>query len=540
MTNKEYSDFLIPDVLHDYDYYLKKYPKRKLKEGAMVTRFAPSPTGFLHMGSLYTSFATIQMAKQSGGVSFLRIEDTDQKRIVENGITGLINDFKKLNIEFDEDPIKGGNYGPYVQSERFDIYKAFIKKLIEDGSAYPCFMSKEELDSIRLNQEHSKKRIGIYGKYARCRDLERNTVIEKIKNGENFIIRLKSNGDFDNKIVLHDLIKGDIEMPQNDQDVVILKNDGLPTYHFAHAVDDYLMGTTHVIRGDEWVSSYPIHEELFRRLEFDLPNFCHISPITIKEGNTIRKISKRKDKEAAISYYNELGIPTEVIWLYLAAINNYDFESWYNENSDKSIDDFEFKFEHMPVGGSLFDFEKIRSISKIYFSRLKATALYDNLVKYTQEYDKEFNELIIKYKDYTINILNIEREVDRPRKDIDSYSCIKNEINYMYDELFNPEYKNKEYYSIEFLEDYINNYYNENDDKETWFNKIKELAPKYGYCSNNKEYKLNPDKYKGNISHACEIIRVSVTGREQTPDLYEILKLLGKEKIKNRIENFKR
>ena len=321
MTNKEYADFLLKTD-YDYNYYLEKYPKRALKEGQMVTRFAPSPTGFVHMGSLYTSFSDLQFAKQTNGICYLRIEDTDGKRTVENGVQGIIDDFNSLGISFDEDPIKKGKYAPYIQSEREDIYKAFAKKLIEEDKAYPCFCTEDDLNRIRELQEKTKDRLGYYGHYAKCRNLTRNEVIERINNGEKYIIRLKSNGSFLNKVILDDLIKGKIEMPENDMDVVIIKGDGLPTYHFAHAVDDHLMGTTHVLRGDEWVASYPIHDQLFKMLGFPLPKFCHIAPITVREGDTIRKLSKRKDKGAAISYYAKEGIPTDVIRLYLATVNN--------------------------------------------------------------------------------------------------------------------------------------------------------------------------------------------------------------------------
>ena len=540
MTRKEYSEFLVPNVEHDVAYYENKYPARVLEEGAMVTRFAPSPTGFVHMGSLYASFIDLQMAKQSKGVAYLRIEDTDQKREVENGIEGIIKDFKNLGISFNEGPSYGGEYGPYVQSERGDIYRAYVRKLIEEDLAYPCFCTPEDLDEQRHIQELEKERIGYYGTWAKCRSLSMDEVIEKINNGEKYIIRLKSPGSFSNKVVLHDLIKGNIEMPENDIDIVILKSDNLPTYHLAHAVDDHLMHTTHVIRGDEWVASWPIHEQLFKVLKFELPNYAHIAPITVKEGNTIRKISKRKDPEAAVSYYHKLGIPTEVIRLYLATINNSTFEAWYLQNPDKTIDDFTFEFDKCPIGGSLFDIQKLISISKVYFSALKATKVYEGALEYTKEYDAEFNELLTKYKEYSINVLNIEKEVTRPRKDISAYSDVRNYTWYMFDELYFKEAKfelDKEY-NIDLLKDYFDNYFDESDSKDDWFNKIKELAPKYNYASETKAYKQEPEKYVGHIGDVCEAIRVAITSLKATPDLYEILKLLGKERALKRIEFF--
>lgn len=543
MTNKEYAEILIPNVEHDWEYYEQKYPKRNLKEGAMVTRFAPSPTGFVHMGSLYTSFSDLQFAHQTGGVAYIRIEDTDQKREVENGIEGIIKDFNDLNIKWDEGPSYGGEYGPYIQSERKDIYQAFARKLIEEELAYPCFCSEETLDITRKNQEIKKARIGYYGKYARCRNYSKEQVMEKINNGEKFIIRFKSPGNYDNKVVLNDLIKGHIEMPENDLDIVIIKSDGLPTYHFAHVVDDHLMRTTHVFRGDEWVSSYPIHDQLFKVLGFELPKFGHIAPITIKDNGSIRKLSKRKDPEAAISYYYKLGIPTEVINLYLATVNNSAFEEWYTTNPTLTVDDYEFTFDKMPVGGSLFDIDKLMSISKIYFSRQKSEDIYENLLKYLEVNDPEFYELVKNNKEKTINTLSIEKYIARPRKDIASYSDYKKYFWYMYDELFTKdaydEVEFKEFYNGDILEDYINNYYNEHDDKDTWFNKIKDLAEKHGFAKEVKAYKANPESYKGHVGDICELIRVAITSKVQTPDLYEILNILGKNTLKERISLFK-
>ncbi len=540
MTRKEYSELLVPNVEHDVAYYEAKYPERNLEPGAMVTRFAPSPTGFVHMGSLYASFVDLQMAKQSNGVVMLRIEDTDQKREVENGIEGIINDFNNLNIKFDEGPSYGGNYGPYVQSERGDIYRAYVRKLIEEGNAYPCFCTPEELDEQRNIQELEKDRIGYYGTWAKCRTLTMDEVITKVNNGEKYIIRLKSPGSFNNKIILHDLIKGNIEMPENDIDIVLLKSDNLPTYHMAHAVDDHLMHTTHVIRGDEWVASYPIHEQLFKVLAHKLPKYAHIAPITIKEGNTIRKLSKRKDPAAAVSYYHKLGIPTDAIRLYLATINNSTFEAWYLQNPDKTIDDFHFEFDKCPIGGSLFDVQKLISISKIYFSAMKATDVYEGALKHTAEYDAKFNEILKNHKDYSINVLNIEKEIARPRKDISSFSDVRTFTWYMYDELYFDEatFDLEKKYNLDLLKDYVNNYYDENDSKEDWFNKIKEMAPKYNYASEMKSYKQEPDKYTGHVGDICEAIRVATTSLTATPDLYEILKLLGKTRILKRLEFF--
>ena len=545
MTDKEYSNFLIPNVEYDWTYYEEKYPKRNLSDGAMVTRFAPSPTGFVHMGSLYTSFSDLQLAKQTNGVAYLRIEDTDQKRQVENGIEGIIKDFESLGITWDEGPTQGGEYGPYVQSERGDIYRAYAKKLIEEGKAYPCFCSQKDKDEIKEIQEVNKERMGYYGTWAKCRNLSHEEVIERVNNGEDYIIRLKSDGDFNNRIVLEDCIKGNIEMPENDMDIVIIKSDGLPTYHFAHAIDDHLMHTTHVIRGDEWVSSYPIHEQLFRVLGFELPKFAHIAPITIKDGEGVRKLSKRKDPEAAISYYYNLGVPSEVIRLYLATVNNSNFEAWYSENPTSTIDDYTFTFDKMPVGGSLFDVDKLFSISRIYFSTLNKEEVYNGLLEYTKVFDEKFYNILNNNKEYALNVLNIEREKVNPRKDISCYKDIKMLNWYMFDELFNLLKEDYQFMRIVdkeeiklILKTYIDKYFDYNDDKDTWFSKVKLLSEKLGYAPEVKLFKKNPDDYKGHVGDVSTVLRVCLTTKSQTPDLYEIMNCLGKDKVIQRYKDF--
>ena len=545
MTNKELASLIFPNARDDIDFYEKKYPERNLGPDAVVSRFAPSPTGFVHMGSLLTAFIESFVPKITGGIFYLRIEDTDGKRSVENGVNGIIKDLKDFNIEINEGMTSEntwiGEYGPYIQSERKEIYEAYAKKLISEGLAYPCFCTEEDLTTMREKQEHKKTRIGYYGNWAKCRNLTNEERAERIKNGEKYVIRLKSPGKFENKVILNDLVRGKIEMPENDIDVVLIKGDGLPIYHFAHVIDDHLMRTTHVLRGEEWVSSYPIHTQLFNILRFKEPKYGHLGLVMkIDETGARRKLSKRKDPEAAVSYYHEKGIPIEAVKLYLLTIANSNFEAWLDANPNASIYDFKFDFKKMSDSGSLFDIEKLLNISKNYISKLSAKEVYDNLLKYTEEYDKDFNELITKYKEYTTNILNIEREQKKPRKDYASYKDIKNHIWYMYDELFNSnEYEfqkitdKQEINTV--LNTYITKYYNESDDKETWFNKIKELCDKLNYASNMKEYKENPDKFKGNVADVSTVIRVALTTKSMTPDLYEIMKLLGKERIMNRI-----
>lgn len=541
MNNKEYADYLIPNVLHDYEYYEKLYPERNLDDSAIVTRCAPSPTGKLHMGSLMQALTSLVYANQTNGVLYLRIEDTDHKREIEDGVNQIVKDFKNLDIDFNEGYSFGGNYGPYLQSERGDIYKAYAKKLIEKDLAYPCFCSEDDLNKIRELQESKKARIGYYGKYAKCRYLTKEQVLEKINNGEKYIIRLKSPGSFYNKAVLNDAIRGKIEQPENDIDIIIIKSDGLPTYHFAHAVDDHLMHTTHIIRGDEWVASYPIHEQLFKVLGFKLPTYAHISPINVKDGNTIRKLSKRKDPWAAMSFYDENGIPNDAIKLYLSTLINSNFEEWYNENPEKSFTDFKFSFDKMSVSGPIFDVEKLNNIAKTYFSRLPAEKIYDELLKYTKKYDEEFYQLVLNNKEYMLNILNIERGTDKPRKDIACYKDVKKYFWYMFDELFEKNhdmYEEMPNISEDLLKNYVNNIYDENSDESSWFSSLKEFADNNGFTSDRKAYKANPENYKGTTADFCKAIRIIITKKNQSPNLYDIIKLIGKDRLLKRIDKY--
>ena len=540
MTNKDLANLLYPDVTTTIDDLEKIYPERNLPNGAEVCRFAPSPTGRMHLGNLYASFIPEVISKQSNGVFIVRIEDTDQKRKIENGIELGINDLEHYNYKVDEHPIKGGNYGPYIQSQRIEIYHIVAKYLVSIGRAYPCFCSEEDLSEMREIQEKRKDRIGYYGHYAKCRNLSYDEIKEHIDNGDKWVLRLKSQGDFNKKIKFKDLIKGTIELPENDLDQVLVKSDGIPPYALAHVCDDHFMRITTVTRDDSYISSVPYHLELWNACGFKAPKFAHILPLNIKDGDSIRKISKRKDPEAAAVYYHEKGIPVEAIKLYFATLMNSNFEGWYLQNPTKSYRNFEFTFSKMSKSGPLFDLEKVINISKNYLSKLTAKEVYDNLLKWALEFDKEFAELITKYKEYTINVLNIEREQKKPRKDFSCYSEIKNHIWYMYKELFNNfEYEWQEIKDTNeiklILTDYIDNYYDINDDKDTWFNKMKDIATKYNYCHDVKGYKENPSKYKGSIIDISMIIRVAITSKSMTPDLYEIMKLLGVDEIKNRI-----
>ena len=540
MTNKELADLIFPNINKTIEDYEKMYPERNLKEGAMVTRFAPSPTGRVHMGNLFASFIPEVFAKQSDGTFILRIEDTDGKRAIENGVELILEDLKNYNYQIDEDPINGGNYGPYIQTKRKEIYQAFAKYLIEIGRAYPCFCTEEELSEMRKVQEEKKDRIGYYGHYAKCRNLTYEEVKKHIDNNDKFVIRLKSMGDFNKKMVFKDLIKGTIELPENDIDQVLIKSDGIPPYAFAHVVDDHLMRVTHITRDDSYISSVPYHFEIWDAFKFKKPKFAHILPLCVKDNGNIRKISKRKDPEAAISFYHEKGIPTEAIKLYLATLLNSNFEEWYLQNQDKTYRDFKFTFNKMSTSGTLFDLEKLLNISKNYISKLSKEEVYDGLLKYTKEFDLEFYKLIEKYEEYTKNILNIEREQKKPRKDYDSYSSIKPQIWYMYDELFDDYNKEYEYQSITDKEEinkiltlYMDKYFDISD-KDIWFNKIKELCDELGYASDMKEYKVHPENFKGNVADVSTVLRVSLTTKSMTPDLYEIMRLLGKDRINKR------
>ena len=538
----ELANLIFPNIEHNREYYEELYPERDLEENAMVTRFGPSPTGFVHMGSLFMAYICSIYAKQSNGKFFLRIEDTDQKRSVENGIEGIFNDLKAFDIVPDESSIVGGKYGPYIQSERTEIYQTYVKDLIIQGLAYPCFMTEEEIAQIREEQEINKTKLGIYGHYAVDRDLSLDEIKTKIATGESYVIRLKSPGDASKTIEIEDCIKGKMKFPEHDMDTVLLKTDGTPTYHFAHAIDDHLMHTTHVIRGDEWVSSIPLHIQLFEILGFKRPEYAHVAPVTKKEDGIIRKLSKRKDPEAKVSYYEEVGLPIDAVKLYLATIFNSNFEEWYLNNQDKTIADFIFSFDKMAIGGTLFDLDKLNNISKTYFSRKSGEEVFEETLKYTEKFDKEYYNLLISNKDYMIKFLNIEKDGPRPRKDIAKYSDVKEEFSYAIDSIFKKEnyskYDGDKEYDTKLISEYIQTV-NLECSNEEWFNDIKTFASNHGFASSPKEYKQNPENYKGHVGDLCEALRVIITGRTKSPDLFSIMKILGTDRIKERIELYK-
>lgn len=543
MNYKDLANLIFPEA-KEISYYEEKYPERNLAEGAIVTRFAPSPTGFVHIGGLYQGLIARKLANQTGGVFFLRVEDTDQKREVENGIVGIVESLKEFGFEPDEGMISEnegkGNYGPYKQSQRKEIYQAYAKYLIEQGKAYPCFCTPEEVEEIRAKQEAAKIRPGYYGVWAKCRNVTVEEAMERIKNGEQYIIRFKSPGREDRKIKHHDVIKGNVDFPENDQDIVIIKADGLPTYHFAHAIDDHLMRTTHVIRGDEWLSSVPLHLQLFHELGFKAPKYAHIAPIMKNDEGNKRKLSKRKDPEAAVSYYAEEGIPELAVKEYLLNIANSTFENWRRANPDKTIDEFELQLNKMSVSGALFDMVKLLDVSKIVISKMTAEEVYKKSLEWAQKYDKDL-ETLLQDKEYALKVFGIERGNKKPRKDISKWSDVKENISYMYDEEFEKDGSEYPYQVIndkesieKILKLYIEKYYDENDDKQTWFDKIKELAGEMGYAKEVKEFKENPGMYKAHVGDVSTVLRVALTKRTNTPDMYEIMQVLGKDRIANR------
>ena len=549
MTNEELAELLFPNIDKTIKDYEKLYPKRDMDPNSRVTRFAPSPTGFVHIGNFFQTLISYINAKSSNGLFYLRNEDTDKKREKDGAMDLIIDVLFNYDIIPDEyqkgDYIKG-NYGPYVQSERIEIYHTFIKEFIKMGRAYPCFCTSEELEDLRNMQINNKKRIGYYGKYAKCRNLSLDDIKKKIESGIPYVIRFKSNGNFNNKIIFNDLVKGNIEFHENDLDVVIMKSSNkLPTYHFAHLVDDYLMGTTHVTRGEEWLSSVPLHIELFKTLGVKQPEYIHNPLIMKKDGDIVRKLSKRKDPEASMSFYKEKGYPTVAVIESLMTIINSNYEEWRENNPDKSYLEFEFDPQKMSSSGALYSIDKLKNITKNYLSKLKAEDLYNKLIEWAKKYDTDFYNIISKNKEYTISILNIEREGNKPRKDFSCYKDIKPSIFYMFNELFEEceEYEWQKINNLtdikEILNTYLDKYYDINDSKEEWFNKCKKLCDDLGYASDMKAYKKNPENFKGNIADVTTVIRVALTKKSQTPDLYELLKLLGINNIKNRFDNIK-
>ena len=543
MDNLKMAELLFPSIEKTVAYYEEIYPARELKEGARVTRFAPSPTGFLHFGSLFAAFVAAKTAGEDG-IFYLRIEDTDKKREVENGVIGMVNGLRDFGIVPDEGAMneteESGNYGPYTQSKRTDIYQTYVKSLVERGLAYPCFMTEDEIAKIREEQEANKELPGIYGKYAKYRDITVSEAEERIARGDEYVVRLKSPGKPDGRISFKDEVKGKVEMPENILDIVLLKKDGTPTYHFAHAVDDHLMHTTHVTRGDEWLSSVPIHLQLFYVLGFKPPKYAHIAPIMKEDSETggKRKLSKRKDPEAAVSFYAEAGYPAGAVNEYLMTIANSNFEDWRRANKTESIDKFDFKLSKMSKAGALFDMVKLHDISKTYISTMNTEEVFDAVSQWANEYDSELYGLIQRDTDYAKSIFSIERGNKKPRKDIGKWSEVKDYIAYFYDELFDGVLLWAENVSDDDKREILKHYlevYDHNGDASEWFPTVQAAAESLGYAKSPKDYKADPDSFKGHAGDVAGVIRVAVTGRLNTPDLYSIMQTLGEDKVRERI-----
>lgn len=545
--NEKLAELLFPQITKSIEDYEELYPARRLKEGARVTRFAPSPTGYLHIGGLFGALVDVLTAKATGGISYLRIEDTDKKREIEDGVSAVINGFKAFGIEFDEGVCgygeEKGDYGPYTQSKRVEIYHTVAKELVRQGLAYPCFCTAEELSLLREKQEKEGALMwGYFGKWAKCRGLTYDEIEKNIKDGKPYVLRFRSNGDENKRIFFDDIIRGKIEMPENVIDEVLLKSDGVPTYHFAHVCDDHFMRTTHVIRGEEWISSVPKHIALFKACGFRVPKYAH-TPQLMKideQDGTKRKFSKRKDPEAAVSYFVEQGFPKESLIEYIMTLLNSNFEDWRRANKTADAFSFPFNLKKMSASGCLFDLVKLTDVSKNVISTMKAETIYERLTEWAKNYDEDFYALLTRDKDYAVNILNIDREVPKPRKDIAKWNEVKDYISYFYGELYAPDHTLPQNINRQDAADILEAYLkvvDTDDDKDTWFAKIKALCEPLGFTPNVKEYKKNPEAYKGHVGDVSTVIRIALTSRTNTPDLHAITALLGDAEVKSRLQN---
>ncbi len=547
-TNRQLAELIFPNVKETIADLDKRYAPRTLKEGSEVTRFAPSPTGFLHTGSLFTAMIAHKFAQQTDGVYFFRLEDTDQKREIAGTGLDLVNQLKRFDIVANEGYFgdhEEGDYAPYVQSKRAEIYKVVIKELIKKGRAYPCFCTKEDLDELRQVQEANKVIPGYYGQYARCRHLTIEEAMELIKSGKPYVIRFKSKGNHLNHIKAHDEIRGDMDLTENDQDIVILKSDGLPTYHFAHLVDDHYMGTTLVTRGEEWISSLPIHLELFEAMGWKAPKYAHLPVIMVTDKDTgnKRKLSKRKDPEAAVSFFLQEGYPKMGIIKYLMTIANSDFEAWMMANPKGDIKDFKLTFEKFSLDGALFDMPKLANISKEVLSLMTKDEFTDEAYAWAKDYSPELKDFIDRDREKFADIINIEREQAKPRKDYEKFSDVANKIAFFYNDKFDSLVSNmalpfNEFISKdiikEFLSDFANNF-DLKEDESTWFASMKVLGSKHGFADDRKVYKANPSNYNGWYADAISLIRIAVCASTQSPKLYDVLKILGKDEVMRRI-----
>ena len=549
MNYEKLAALLFPNVDKSPEEYEAMFPLRQLPEGAKVTRLGPSPTGFIHLGNLFGAFADERLAHQSGGVFYLRIEDTDDKRFVEGAVEIIINSLRFFGINFDEGAtIDGemGNYGSYTQSQRGPIYQCFAKKMVAEGKAYPCFLTEDEIAEIRTMQEANKENPGIYGKWAKSRNLSLEEIEEKLSQGMPYVIRLKSDGDMSlpedqiRRFEVEDAIRGTLNMPYNDQDTVILKANGIPTYHFAHAIDDHLMRTTHVVRGAEWLPSLPIHVELFEKLGWEPPIYCHTAQLMkIGEDGNKRKLSKRHDPELSLDYYRKLGYHPAAVREYLLTILNSNFEEWRIANPDADINEFEFTTEKMSNSGALFDLNKLNDVSKDVLLKISASDLYDFLKAWSDEFKPELAP-VFEDRQYLERILNIGREEAKPRKDhIYAQQMIEN-ISYFFDDMFKIEdempAEAKDDVAV-IIGKYLESY-NHADTQEEWFGKIRDIGTELGYAAKPKDFKKHPEEYKGHVGHVSTAIRIALMGRQQSPDVWEIQQILGEARTRERLAKF--
>ena len=541
MDYQKLADLIYPQITKDQEYYENLYPVRDLPEGAEVLRMGPSPTGFIHMGNLYGALADERVAHQSNGVFFLRIEDTDEKRKCEGAVETIISAFDYFGLKFDEgaEVLPQGNYGPYYQRQRAEIYQTFAKKLIAEGKAYPCFCTEEELSEIRAKQEALNEGTGYYGKWAVWRDATLEQVEERLNKGDKFVIRMRSTGNPEIKHTFHDEIKGDIVVTETNMDAVLIKNDGIPTYHFAHVVDDHLMRTTTVLRGEEWLGTLNIHLELFEMMGWQRPKYAHTTVLMkIDENGTKRKLSKRKDPELSLDYYRTLGYHPYAVKIYLMTVLNWNFEEWFIKHPDSPIEEFPFSLDKMGQSGTLFDLEKLNNICKTYFSKMSLEEFKDFLKKYIREYHAEDYDIYCGDEEYLDKILTLGMGLNlkKRRKDYINGAQILDVIGFYFDEKFRQvdEYRYDNETVREVL-DLFKESYDYSDDNNTWFNKIKEIATKCEFAAEVSDYKKDPDSYKGSVSDIAEIVRIATTGYRNSPDLWSIMQIIGEERVNARL-----
>ena len=541
MDYQALADLLFPNVTETPDEVQARFPKRELGEGAVVTRMAPSPTGFVHLGNLVQGMISERMAHQSGGVLFLRVEDTDAKREVPGAVEVLINSLKHYSIQFDEGAtIDGdsGNYGPYRQRQRAFAYHVYAKKLVQEGKAYPCFCTEEELTAMREQQEANKENFGYYGKYAIWRNRSIEEIKAQIDAGNPWVLRFRSEGSIENQFKFDDLVKGKLTITENDIDNVLLKSDGIPTYHFAHAVDDELMRTTHVVRGDEWLPSLPFHIQLFKALGFKLPKYVHIGPLMKMDGNSKRKLSKRKDPELALTFYKAAGFPVQAMREYLMTVLNSNFEDWRRANPDADIDTFKCSPKKLNPAGSLFDYAKLVDVSKNVISRMTAEDVYTQLTEWAQEFDAEFGAKLAANAEYATKILAIGRGGKKPRKDLATWVDAKDYMGFFYDEFLTaPSFDEK--FDKAVVTDALNRFlekFDIADDSAVWFDKVKAITEEMGFTTDMKAYKADPTAFPGTVADISTFIRQAVTGKTNSPDLYTVMQILGYDRTVARIK----